>query len=58
MRLNKENIEEWKIQLNKEALKIDFKEFEETLSNEQWLNDYENWTPEDVLTEECFYCCN
>ncbi|CAL2108653.1 hypothetical protein T190115A13A_80228 [Tenacibaculum sp. 190524A02b] len=54
MKLSKKNIQEWKLELSKQALEIGFRSFEDTHSDEQWIKDYENWTPEDVLREECF----
>lgn len=58
MKLSKENIREWKTQLNKEASEIGFKNYEESQSDEEWLEDFEGYTPSEVLTEDCFNCYN
>lgn len=57
MKLTKENIAEWKKDLDKKMLKKHgFKNYSSCLGDDQWIKDYLGSTPEDVIEaeEDCF----
>jgi hypothetical protein len=54
LRLNKENIKEWKSELDKIFTREtqDESKYSDTLSDIQWLEDYEGETPAYAVEEE------
>lgn len=53
MKLTKENIKEWKAILKQEmASQFDVEDYDETISDEEWLDMYEGETPQDAIDDE------
>jgi hypothetical protein len=53
MELTKENLREWKALLRRKmAEQYDIANYDETMSDEEWLKDWEGFTVQDVIDEE------
>jgi hypothetical protein len=53
MELTKENLREWKALLRRKmAEQYDIANYDETMSDEEWLSDWEGFTVQDVIDEE------
>lgn len=53
LKLTKDNIEQWKAVLRVEMLRqYEIDEYDTTISDEEWLDMYEDETPQDAIDEE------
>jgi hypothetical protein len=53
MELTRYNLREWKALLRKEMFEqYEIDNYDETMSDEEWLSDWEGFTVQDVIDEE------
>ena len=53
MKLTKDNIQEWKQELDK--LMLPYYPLSQTITDEEWLEGYEGDEPESAMEDELFY---
>jgi len=56
MVLNKNNIQAWKKELDEKSQDIFGRNYSQCLSDDEWLEGYEDMTPEEAIREDASYC--